>query len=336
MKPVVIVGAGPAGLAVAAALAARRIGHVLIDAAGEPGGAYRTAYPGMTLVSPTEMSALPGLALAARGRYPTVGELRAYLQHYATHHRLAIDRAEVGNVTRALAVTTDRGAIEARAVVVASGMWRFPVLPRAAGLPAATMHSSAYAGPVPGARTLIIGAGASAIEIAEDLARAGQPVVVSARRPLRFVPAHVLGIDVHHLVAPLERALPTWLARRHCDGLAKLPATDHGFARLRAAGLIDVRPAVARFDGTTARFADGSALDVDRVIAATGFSFDAPYLGDDVARAPGGHLRARRGRSVTWPNLYVVGHPCAVDLASQFLRGIARDAQLVAEDIARA
>jgi hypothetical protein len=115
-----------------------------------------------------------------------------------------------------------------------------------------------------------------------------------------------------------------------------LPPTDHGFHRLRAAKLIDVRPPVVRFDDRTAHFADGSTATVERVIAATGFRFRTPFLPDEVARATGGHLRARRGRSVSWPDLHVVGHPCSVDLASQFLRGIGRDASLVADDLARA
>ncbi|MEO7096267.1 MAG: NAD(P)-binding domain-containing protein [Polyangiales bacterium] len=335
MKPVAIVGAGPAGLAVAAALAARRVSYVLIDSAGEPGGAYRMVHDDMTLVSPTEMSGLPGLSFETRGRYPTGHEVRAYLVRYAAHHRLVIDRAEVGNITRGLEITTDRGPISARAVVVASGMWRFPELPDIPGLPAATIHSSQYRGPT-AERTLIIGGGASAVEIAEEIARTGAAVTMSTRRPIRCAPAHVLGLDLHHLISPLERVLPTWLAPRHCAGTVTLPPTDHGFGRLRAAKLIELRPPVVRFDDGTAHFADGSTGIAERVIAATGFTFRTPFLPGDVARATGGHLRARRGRSVSWPNLHVVGHPCSVDLASQFLRGIARDAHLVAEDLARA
>src|SRR5262245_27940389 len=118
--PVVIIGAGPAGLAVAAALSTRRVTHVLIDAAGEPGGAYRAIYDRMTLVSPSAMNALPGLDARDRSPYITAGEFRDYLVRYAAHHRLAIDRAEVGKVSRALEVTTDRGVIAARAVVAAS------------------------------------------------------------------------------------------------------------------------------------------------------------------------------------------------------------------------
>jgi thioredoxin reductase len=183
---------------------------------------------------------------------------------------------------------------------------------------------------------LIIGGGASAIEIAEDIANMGERVWISMRRPPRFVPSHVLGRDLHHFVAPLERALPKWLARRHCSGVVTLPPTDRGFRRLIQAGRIITCPPVLRFEDATAHFADHSSQPFDRVIAATGFEFRTPYLGREVARAEGGHLKANRGRSTTWPNLYVVGHPCSVDLASQFIRGIARDSQLVAEDIARA
>jgi hypothetical protein len=75
---------------------------------------------------------------------------------------------------------------------------------------------------------------------------------------------------------------------------------------------------------------------IDRVVAATGFRFRTPFLPDEVARAPEGHLLARRGRSVSWPGLYVVGHHCSVRVDSQFLRGIAHDAQIVGDDLAAA
>jgi hypothetical protein len=92
-------------------------------------------------------------------------------------------------------------------------------------------------------------------------------------------------------------------------------------------------PAVARWDGRRATFADGAQATCDLVVAATGYRFDTPFLPDEVARAPGGHLRARRCQSVSWPGLYVLGTPCSGRLDSPFLRGMARDAETIARRI---
>ena len=157
---------------------------------------------------------------------------------------------------------------------------------------------------------------------------------MAARRKIRLTPATLLGRDVHHVIGPLER-LPPWLARGYCARLPTLPATDRGFARLRAAGRVQVRPpAVALEPGGQARFGDGSTGTFDGVVAATGYTFATPFLPPEVARAPAGQLIARHNQSVSWAGLFVVGAPCANRLDSEFLRGIARDAPLVARAIA--
>lgn len=336
--PVVIIGAGPAGLAAGACLARRGIALRLLDRGGRPGGAYAGMFGGITLASPTSLNGLPGLALTTAGPYTRATEYHDYLVRYAEHHRLSIEEATVERVEprgRGFRVGFGGGSIDAGAVVVATGMWDFPVAPELAGEASVpVIHARAFRGPEAHAaeRVLVVGGGASAVEIAEILGRAGRRVWVAARSGIKFAPQKVLGVDVHRWVAGIER-LPTWLARRHCEEGPTLPATDHGFAALRRSGAISVRPAVVRCDGAEVRFREGRPATVDLVILATGFRFDAPFIPAEVARAPAGHLQASHGESVSWPGLFVLGAPCAVGLDSEFLRGVARDADPVADRI---
>ncbi len=340
MTPTVaILGAGPAGLATAACLRARGVGFRLIDRRGEPGGAYREIHEGMTLASPTVFNGLPGLALRSAGDYTRVGEYRAYLLAYAAHHQLTVEKMEVERVERdgdgfTLAA---RGSpsFRARFVVAATGMWDFPVVPSLpGGFAGRVLHAREWRGAASIAeeRVVVVGGATSAVEIAEDLARSGRRVVVSARSGIKIARQRLLGVDLHHWVGPLD-LIPTWVARKYCDTRPTLPAIDLGFSRFVDEKQIDVRPAIAAADGHALRFTDGSRADADLVLFATGFRFDTPFLPSEVARAPAGHVRTRSGESRSWPGLFLVGSPCAARLNSEFLRGVARDAPLIADRI---
>ena len=340
-----VIGAGPAGLATAACLRAAGVPFLLVDRAGAPGGAYRELYDGITLASPATLDGLPGLALEVPTTYVRVAAYRAYLVRYAQQAALEVTADEVTAVARAavgfVARLATRREIRAGAVVVATGMWSSPRWPETPGLDhrgVPVLHARDWRGPAgstpAGAPLLVIGAATSAVEIAEQAARAGAPVTVAARRKIRLSPATFLGRDVHHYIGPVER-LPPWLARGYCARLPTLPATDRGFSRLRAEGRIEVRGALEALEpGGRARFADGSTATFGAVVAATGYTFTTPFLPPEVARAPAGQLVARHNESVSWPGLYVVGAPCANRVDSEFLRGIARDAPLVARAIA--
>jgi putative flavoprotein involved in K+ transport len=339
-----IVGAGPAGLATAACLRAAGVPFLLVDRAGAPGGAYRSLYDGITLASPASLNSLPGLPLGHAAKYVGVAAYRDYLVRLARTVGLEVTADEVSGVARGRAGFVVRLAareVRARAIVVATGMWTSPRWPGTPGLDSCgvpVLHARDWRGPAaagsPGGRLLVVGAGASAVEIAEEAARAGVPVTVSARSKIRMTPPTFLGRDVHHYIGPIER-LPPWLARGYCARLPTLPATDRGFSGLRAEGRIEVRPTIAALEpGGRARFTDGSSGTFGAVVAATGYTFATPFLPREVARAPAGHLVARHNESVSWPGLYVVGAPCANRLDSEFLRGMARDAARLARTIA--
>lgn len=315
----------------------------LVDRSGVTGGAYRHIHGGLTMTSPTRYTQLPGLELRTVGEYVTTGEYREYLERYAAHHRLEVTGAEVVQVVKEAGRFSVRFAggerEEYEALVVATGMYDFPVSPEIPGLGPAgprVMHAHDWPGPGPfaGLRVLVVGGATSAVELAEHLATTAAAVTVSCRgEKIKISRQRFLGRDLHDY-AYLFKGLPRWLLGSYCDRRPTLPATDRGFNDLVRAGRITVRTEVTRFEGRDAIFARGPRESCDAVLLATGYRFEAPFLPGDVARAPGsGHLLADDCESRSWRGLFVIGAPCARGLASEFLHGIAGDAALLARRV---
>ncbi|MCE9576001.1 MAG: FAD-dependent oxidoreductase [Deltaproteobacteria bacterium] len=334
---VVVIGAGPAGLATAAMLQedGRRV--ALIDRASV-GGAYARMDPALVMTSPARLVGLPGLRFASDRPYATAAAYHAYLVDYARAHRLVPLAADVSTVERdgrGYRVATTAGEIlETDTVIAATGVFDHPVRPAIPGaLTVPIVHARDWRVDqvAPGERVLIVGGASSAIEIAEACARAGCAVTLATRR-VAIGRATVLGVDPAHALFPLLTHISP---RRFCDGRTTVPGVDRGFHALRRRGAITVRSAPVWFDGDRACFAGGASLAVDRVVLATGYHFAAPCLPPDLERTPGGAPRCTDNESRSHPGLFVVGGPCARSAASQYLYGIARDAQALARRIAR-
>ncbi len=339
-REVVVIGAGPAGLATAAMLRKARVPFRLVDRDGAIGGAYGRMDPALVMTTPAKLAALPGLAVSCDDEYATAREYHAYLLAYATAHELAPEAGAIEAVVRDDAGyrVAIRGVervedVFAFAVVVATGMFDTPFVPVLDGQPtvrvfhAAEWHNELA---IAGHRVVVVGGASSAIEIAEICSLRGCTVTVAARK-ISISPAKILGIDPGHLAFPvLSRVTP----KRFCEHGVTVPAADRGFGKLRKQGAITVRPPVTRVDGARVTFEDGHAADADLVVLATGYRHATPFLPADVERTARGTVRCKHNESRSHRGIFVVGSPCARSAASQYLYGMARDADAVADVIA--
>jgi len=129
---VVIVGAGPAGLATAACLKQRGVEALVLEAGPALGHAWRHHYDRLRLHTVKEQSHLPGVPFAAEvPRYPSRAEVVAYLETYAARFAIAPRTGEAVRSVRAapaggFAIETDPALYRARAVVLATGYNRLP------------------------------------------------------------------------------------------------------------------------------------------------------------------------------------------------------------------
>ena len=198
---VVVVGGGQAGLSVSYYLKQAGIDHLVLEK-NTVTHTWRTQrWDAFCLVTPNWQCALPG--------YPYTGddphgfmkkdEIIAYLDGFIrTVDAPVIEHAEVQRVARnsegGFSVSTSRGQFTADQIVVASGGYHTPIVPRMAErLPRSIVQiqSSEYRNPqaLPEGAVLVVGSGQSGAQIAEDLHLAGRKVILAvgeAPRCARF------------------------------------------------------------------------------------------------------------------------------------------------------
>ena len=193
---VVIVGAGPIGLELAAALKQEGIDYLQFDASSI--GATIGWYPQQMLFhSNAERLAIAGVAIqTADQQKPTREEYLAYLRAVVLQYGLQIRNYErVLDVTPVAGggfeVATSRSRVHADYVVIAIGSMHRP---RLLGIPGESLphveHYFREPHPYFGQRLVIIGGKNSAVEAAIRCQRAGADVTLAYRRA-DFDPAHV-------------------------------------------------------------------------------------------------------------------------------------------------
>jgi putative flavoprotein involved in K+ transport len=199
--PVVVVGGGQAGLSMSHCLTHRGVEHIVLERA-RVGHEWRNRrWDSFCLVTPNWQCQLPGFPYAGDKPDGFMGrdEIVRYLEDYAKSFNppvlegVAATRLRRDRKGRYL-VATHRGELIADQVVLATGPYQVPLIPRLAeALPEGLhqLHSSGYRNPeqLPPGEVLVVGTGQSGCQIAEDLHLAGRRVhlaVGSAPRVARF------------------------------------------------------------------------------------------------------------------------------------------------------
>ena len=335
---VIVVGGGQAGLAVAYYLARQEADFVVLDAAAETGESWRTRWDSLRLFTPAEYDGLPGMQFpAADGDYPSKDMVADYLHNYAAHFalpvrlRCAVTRIE--QVAGGFVVHTSQGSFSTRQVVVATGPFHEPVVPRlAAGLSddVVQLHSAEYRRPsdIPAGPVVVVGAGNSGRQIAEELAETHE-VILAVGTAQSQLPQRFLGRDLFWWLTRLglmDKTIQSRLARRMRERGDLVIGTP--LKRLQAAG-VQIRPRVTSMTGDEVGFQAGPSARATAVVWATGFSADYSWV--DVPDAFDDQGRPRHERGITPPQgLAFVGLPWQHTRGSALLGFVRSDAAWVA------
>jgi putative flavoprotein involved in K+ transport len=348
--PVVVIGAGQAGLSVGYHLAKRGVPFVILDASERIGDSWRKRWDSLRLFTPAEFDGLDGMPFPAHpDSFPTKDEMADYLESYAKRFQLPVrSGVKVDRLSRqADRYLVEAGDLrfEARQVVVAMASYQQPRVPPFAGKldpSIVQIHSRDYRSPAQlrEGGVLVAGAGNSGAEIAVEVARShrtwmsgrdtghipfrigGLPARLLLRRlVLRLLFHRVLTVDtpigrkarpkILSQGGPLIRVQPEDLASA---GVERVP---------RIEGVEDGKPLLA----------DGRVLDVANVIWCTGFHpgfswIDLPIFDQH------GEPRHEAGFVASEPGLYFVGLHFLYAMSSTMIHGVGRDAERIAESIA--
>jgi cation diffusion facilitator CzcD-associated flavoprotein CzcO len=312
---VLVIGAGPAGLATSRELTRAGVEHVVLERGSQVGETWANLYDGLVLHTARGLSALPGLAFpAATPLFPTRALFVDYLHRYAQELRLPIETgADVSSLRRDhgawVAAIATGDAVRARFAVVATGIVSNPVrpeVPHRARFGGEVLHSVEYRRPdrFIGRRVLVVGAGNSAGEIAAELARAGVDVTIAVRSGAVVVPREIAGVPIQYFALMLaglprsvQRAAGTMVGRLSelVSGPAVLPRAPEtacrqvpliGFQLTDAIrnGTIRLQGGVSEFTADGVRFSNGMTQAFDVVLLATGYRAALGLLGSSVRR----------------------------------------------------
>lgn len=311
----VVVGAGQAGLSASYHLARLGLRHVVLDADDAPGGAWQHRWDSLSMRDVHGVAALPGSAPP-----PTDGEranaaVPAYFAAYEREHALPVVRPvrvdRVDDVDGLLVVGAGDRSWTTRTLVNATGTWSHPFVPHYPGVETfegLQVHTAGYPGAEAfrGRRTVVVGGGASAVQLLGEIALVTDTLWVTRRPPVwradEFTPE--VGRAVVALVEDrVRRGLPpasvvsvTGLALREQERPAQ------------ALGAYDRRPVFASVEPTGVRWADGSFEPAQAILWATGFRPAVSHLAPVRLRSPRGGIQLDGTTSVADPRVQLVGY----------------------------
>lgn len=346
--PVIIIGAGPAGLAAAETLSKRNVAYRIFEKGPSVADALRRVDPEMRLLSPKGLSLMPDMTIAADApTYLPFSTLVHELENYQQQHNLnvtfncmvtAVKKESNGFKVR-YKLDGEEHEVRGSHVINATGIisqprlpdnfhfaprrWRHSVDVRAEDLAAAR-------------RLLVVGGGASAAEVLEgwlQVRQEGDRAWLSLRSKLCAVPHWILGIDVHYF-AWLPEQFPSsffgWRAGRLTE-----PMTGRAVLKAIRSGLIKRVAQVSRYESEIVELTDGQRLEPDLIVFATGFSYAKEHLKELVDFDPDEKPLVKNCESTRTSGLFLLGFRFGRTFASPYLRGIARDAEYIAKRIAQ-
>jgi len=337
--PVVVIGAGQAGLSVAYHL--RRLGldpgddFVVLDRGPGPGGAWQHRWESLRIGSAHRIADLPGMAElgvsfdTADRTAPARDIVADYYRRYEEHYGLRVVRPahvrRVENIGADLVTTFldrdgDAVQVASQIIVNASGTWGAPFVPWYPGRDSfrgRQLHTAEFrsAEEFDGQRVVVVGGGTSAKEFMLDLEPWAAELVWVSRHPIRWVDetpdanldARLEAVARQDEAARAGRALPSIVSG---TGIPRTRRVQQGIER----GLLVARPMFSAIAPDGVVWAPGvrdggvEHFAADAILWATGFRPELRHLAPLKLREEAGGVVVAQGVSWRDPRIFFAGY----------------------------
>ncbi len=277
--PVIVVGAGPAGLAASHELHCVGVDHIVLER-GSVGQSWRDRWDSFCLVTPNWYLQLPGGEYSGEDPdgFMLRDEVVAHLERYAHGFGAPILDGTAVTALRSdprggFVLDTSEGQMRTDAVVVATGTFQRPHRPPAVDFPVDVhvIDAGGYTSPdaLPAGGVLVVGSGQTGCQIADELHRSGRDVTIACGKA-GWAPRRVDGRDIVSWLIEtpfLEQALddlPSPLARlaANFQTTGRDGGGDLNYRTLHADG-VTLTGRLLGASGSTIRF----AADLDESVA---------------------------------------------------------------------
>jgi cation diffusion facilitator CzcD-associated flavoprotein CzcO len=334
-----LIGAGPVGLGMAKALLAHKIPYEQLEADRELGGNWlHGVYETVHIISSRKTTEYADYPMPAHyPDFPSRQQMLDYLRDYANKFQLVPHIQFNTKVVMAVPLADGSWELELesgekriyKGLIVCNGHhWdrRFPNYP--GKFEGEFIHSKDYRTPaqLAGKRVLLIGGGNSACDIAAEAARVGKTARISLRRGYWFLPKTLFGMPSAELIKPW---FPVWAQRIFLRVMLRvaigkysdygLPEPEHKIFEAHPTinsellyyvkhGRIQPRKDIARFEGKTVHFVDGTSEEFDIVVCATGYHVSFPFLPPGLVKVKGSTAQVYGGCVLPeYKNIYIIG-----------------------------
>ncbi len=340
--PILILGAGPAGLSLGRELSVRGLEYLILEKASEVGNTFYKMTDS-TEYGPWLNNTLPGSPMPIGKLFArtTRSEYSRYLSRYRHDHKLNVETnvqvIACKQTDDGYEVETDKGMYTCRVLVNATGYFSNPFIPDFPGLNEAELsviHSSDYVSPTTiteklgktEAKILIVGSRLSAGELMEELHKVGHELHLSHRGKIKYWPSpweeaviSPFTMSWEHIALKLRAPKPANLKPRLRRGFQK---------RLLDEGIVKTHPNVKEVHGKTVEFTDGQKEEFDMILFCTGYQAALSHLWPILN---GKKPKVSKLECKKHKNLFLMGYEHSRNFRSQFLRGIRDDARFLGE-----